>query len=395
VLLREFDLRQGWKPYGNNDCAEWLDWKCGLSRVTAQEKVRVARALLGLPQIEAAFAAGDLSYSKVRALCRVATERNETDLLDYALRSSAEQVEHYCRRLKNGDAEVSAVDARRIHERRWLSRSVREDGSGTLTVDLPKEQLDLVLAALDTVAKSLPEDPTRSIFATGADALVRMAEGVLRSESGTCRSDPPVANGRVPVEVVVHIDARALSGQGGESDLPLPTVRRLCCDGAVVALIEDADGTALDAGRRQRVVSTALRRAVFARDAGCVFPGCHHTRFLDAHHIHHWADGGETTLDNVICLCTTHHRLVHEGGFAIQRNGDGAYYFTRPDGRPLDRGHVPRSERVEEERPLYRLERHSAEWRGVSGARRRASRSARPLPVVDLDDRARHRFRCG
>jgi hypothetical protein len=295
----------------------------------------------------------------------VATERNETDLLGYALRSWAEQVEHYCRRLRNGDAEVSAVDARRIHERRWLSRSLREDGSGTLTVDLPKEQLDLVLAALDAVAKSLPEDPTRSIFATGADALVRMAEAVLSAEGPVCRSDLPVANGRVPVEVVVHIDASALSGAGGTADLPLPTVKRLCCDGAVVALIEDTEGRPLDVGRRQRVVSTSLKRAVFARDAGCVFPGCHHTRFIDTHHVHHWADGGDTTLDNLICLCTSHHRLVHEGGFAIQRNADGTYYFTRPDGRPLDRAYVPRGDRVEEERPVYGVECHSAEWRSV------------------------------
>ena len=64
VLLREFDLRQGWKPYGNSDCAEWLDWKCGIARVTAQEKVRVAHTLWGLPQIEDAFARGDLSYGK-------------------------------------------------------------------------------------------------------------------------------------------------------------------------------------------------------------------------------------------------------------------------------------------------------------------------------------------
>jgi hypothetical protein len=383
VLLREFDLRQGWKEYGLNDCAEWLDWKCGIARVTAQEKVRVARALLGLPRIEAAFASGDLSYSKVRALCRVATERNETDLLDYALQSSAEQVEHYCRRLRHGDAEVSAVDARRIHERRWLSRSVREDGSGTLTVDLPKDQLDLVLAALDTVAKSLPEDPTRSIFATGADALVRMAEWILRHEADTGGSDRPVAIGRTPTEVIVHIDARALSGEGGAADLPLPTVRRLCCDGAVVALIEDADGRTLDVGRRQRVVSTALKRAVFARDAGCVFPGCHHTRFIDTHHVTHWADGGETTLDNLLCLCTTHHRLVHEGGFAIQRNGDGTYYFTRPDGRPLDHAHVPRVDRVEEERPIYRVEFHSAEWRDercgpMSSRRQESTRGTAP-----------------
>jgi hypothetical protein len=111
ILLREFDLRQGWKAYGNSDCAEWLDWRCGIARTTAQEKVRVARALWHLPQIEAAFHRGDLSYSKVRALTRVATDRNETDLLDYALRASAADLENYCRRLRNGDAEASMLDA--------------------------------------------------------------------------------------------------------------------------------------------------------------------------------------------------------------------------------------------------------------------------------------------
>jgi len=361
VLLREFDLRQGWRSYGHNDCAEWLDWKCGISRVTAQEKVRIARALWTLPQIEAAFASGALSYSKVRALCRVANDANETELLDYALGSTAAQVELHCSRLRNGDAGASAEHARRLHERRWLSRSLREDGSGTLTVDLPREQLEIVLAAIETVAKTLPDDPTRSVFATGADALVRMAEQVLRAEGPSCRSDLPVANGRTAVEVVVHVDASALSGHGGASDLPLPTVRRLCCDGGVVPLVENARGETLDVGRRQRTVSTPMKRALFGRDQGCVFPGCHHTRFIDAHHIEHWADGGETALDNLVSLCTTHHRLVHEGGFAIQRNAEGAHYFVRPDGRPIDAMYVPGRDRVEEERPVYRVERYSAE----------------------------------
>src|SRR5512134_378775 len=85
ALLREFDLRQGWKGYGNADCAEWLNWKCGISRVTAQEKVRVARTLWVMPAIDAAFERGDLSYSKVRAITRVATQKNEKDLLAFAV----------------------------------------------------------------------------------------------------------------------------------------------------------------------------------------------------------------------------------------------------------------------------------------------------------------------
>src|SRR5262249_29433465 len=100
VLLREFDLRQGWKSYGSVDCADWLNFRCGISRVTAQEKVRVARQLWVLPDIDAAFARGDLSYSKVRALSRVACTSNEGELLGYAMHATAAQVDAYCRRLR-------------------------------------------------------------------------------------------------------------------------------------------------------------------------------------------------------------------------------------------------------------------------------------------------------
>lgn len=353
VLLREFDLRQGWRAYGNNDCAEWLNWRCGISRVTAQEKVRVARVLWGLPQIDEAFAQGALSYSKVRALCRVANEASETQLLNFALGASAAQVEAYCRRLRNGDVADSVADAKRLHESRSLVRHVREDGSGTLTVDLPQVELELVLAALDQIARTLPDDPTRSLFAAGADALVRMAQAVLNGGDG-CGANVP------PHRVLIHVDATALSGAGGQSDLPLPTVRRLCCDGAVIPIVEDHAGDVLDVGRQRRSVPTALKRALFARDRDCTFPGCHHTRHLDAHHIEHWVDGGETNLGNLLVLCATHHRLVHEAGFEVKRDREGLYYFTRPDGRPVEMER--NGDRVEERPPVYHVESVSAEY---------------------------------
>jgi hypothetical protein len=134
--------------------------------------------------------------------------------------------------------------------------------------------------------------------------------------------------------VVVHVDAAALSGAGGESDLPLPTVRRLCCGGAVVPVIEK-QGRPLDVGRRQRIVPTAMQRALVARDRGCTFPGCHHQRFLEAHHVHHWADGGDTRLDNLLLLCSADHTLIHDGGFSVLRRPDGSCCFLRPDGRPV------------------------------------------------------------
>ncbi|MFX3657639.1 MAG: DUF222 domain-containing protein [bacterium] len=334
VLLREFDFRRGWEAYGNHDCAEWLNWRCGISRTTAQEKVRVARALWTLPKIDAAFREGALSYSKVRALTRVASDVTEAELLDYALRCSAAQCEDYCRRLRNGDPAAAAADARRLHEGRSLMRHFRDDGSASMTVELPRESLEVVLAALERVGARLPEDPSRSLFAKAADALVEMARQVLAGDNGDA-SGATASSSAEGRQVVVHVDAAALSGAGGESDLPLPTVRRLCCDGAVVPVIEK-QGRPLDVGRRQRIVPTAMKRALVARDRGCTFPGCHHQRFLEAHHVHHWADGGDTRLDNLLLLCSAHHTLIHDGGFSVLRRPDGSYCFLRPDGRPVE-----------------------------------------------------------
>jgi hypothetical protein len=345
VLLREFDLRQGWKAYGNADCADWLTWKCGISRVTAQERVRVARALWALDKIDDAFGRGDLSYSKARALCRVATEANESQLLEFALSASAPQVEAYCRRLRNGDADASAVDARRLHEARSLIRHFREDGSATITIELPRGDAEFLLKALEHVAAGLPDDPGRSLFAKGADALMQMARDAL---AGRVDEGPASEN----YQVVVHVDADALQGVGGESDLPLPVVKRLCCDGSIVRMTHGKDGEILDVGRRHRNPPTALRRAVFARDRTCRFPGCHHERFLDTHHIRHWVDGGSTSLENLLVLCDTHHRLVHEGGFTIERHRNGGFYFVRPDGRPVESASV---ETVRQSHAIYRV----------------------------------------
>ncbi len=115
-------------------------------------------------------------------------------------------------------------------------------------------------------------------------------------------------------------------------------MRRLSCDGSVVTVVEDEHGTPLDVGRKQRTVGTALRRALWSRDRGCTFPGCHNTRYIDAHHIDHWANGGETSLDNTTLLCTYHHTLVHEGGVTMHRDECDALYFRRADGRVIPRG---------------------------------------------------------
>ena len=278
----------------------------------------------------------------------------------YALQRTASQVESYCRRLRNGDAEGSAADAKRALEGCSLSRHIREDGSGLLTVELPREELEMVLKALELVGSTLPDDPTRSLFAAGADALVQMAREAL---SGSGRS----ARTQDHYQVVVHVDASALAGEGGEADLALSTVRRLCCDGGVVAVVSADDGEPLNVGRKQRTVPTGIRRALLSRDRHCTYPGCHHERFVDAHHIVHWSEGGETSLDNLTLVCTHHHRLLHEGGFSIRQHSNGRHYFTRPDGRPVEASVSTTDAEVREPRAMYVVSSLSAEESGQLG----------------------------
>ena len=93
----------------------------------------------------------------------------------------------------------------------------------------------------------------------------------------------------------------------------------------------DAQGAVLDVGRKTRTIPSAIRRALTARDTQCQFPGCVAQR-CDAHHLVHWADGGATAIDNLVLLCRRHHRLVHEGGYTLRRDSEGATTFIRPNG---------------------------------------------------------------
>ena len=96
----------------------------------------------------------------------------------------------------------------------------------------------------------------------------------------------------------------------------------------------DAEGRAVEIGARTRTIPPALRRALLHRDPTCRFPGCH-TRVGEGHHVRHWAQGGPTTLSNLVLLCRRHHRAVHEEGYRLSRAPDGALDFRRPDGQPL------------------------------------------------------------
>jgi hypothetical protein len=342
--VREFDLRQGWKAYHFNNCAEWLNFKCGIVPGTAREKVRVAHAMFWLPRVCEAFADGRLAYSKVRALTRIADAHNEAALVDYALGATAKQVDDHCRRLRNARRDLSTPDAERLHRERALHCATHGDGRMRINVDLPLETGALVMKALEVAAAALardkhPSEPDdETLFARQADALVELARAYVAGERQAR------ASAADHYQVLVHVDESALRDQGGESDLPVETVRRLTCDGSVTPVVVDGSGVPLDVGRRHRVVPPALKRALIARDRHCRYPGCTHERWLDAHHVMHWADGGKTSLDNTMLLCSKHHRLLHEGGFTVRRSFDGQWCFQTAEGRVVHGGvtsHVP------------------------------------------------------
>lgn len=327
-LVAEFDARGGWAAWGVKSCAHWLSWRCSIGLGTAREQVRVARRLRELPGVRDAFSRGELSYCKVRALTRVATPTTEPGLVEIAREATGAQLEKlvccYGRALS---ATLGA--ARQALDRRYVRWSWNDDGSLRLEGRLPADEGALVVAALSALEEAPLEGDEYVASPAGArraDALVAMAKGAGAKEC----------------EVVVHVDAATLASdevverasvEDGPALAP-DTVRRLGCDGPLVRIVE-RDGRPLSVGRRTRAIPPALRRALRSRDAGCRFPGCTHERFLHAHHIQHWARGGPTTLENLIQLCSYHHRLVHEGGFRVEPAGRGAVRFRRPDGRAL------------------------------------------------------------
>jgi hypothetical protein len=328
VLIRQFDERAGWLKWGFEHCADWLHWRCDLSLNAAREKVRVAHALKTLPAVSEAFRDGELSYSKVRALARVANRSNESDLVAFALRTTATRVEERCRELRCGTAD-SVFDANRAYASRYLAmRRDTDRGVITLTAELPLETAELLDKALDKARDDHPgiEFAGESWSARQADALVTMARIYLKgdSDSSAATSESYLVN--------VHVEQSALVGGEGRSALPIESVRRIACDADKLLIVENDEGEPLSVGRKTRIVPTAIKRALKARDKGCVFPGCRNARFVDAHHVEHWSAGGETSLANLVLLCSRHHRLVHEGGYRIEKDFRDRWMFKRPDG---------------------------------------------------------------
>lgn len=497
ALIHQFDVDACHAKLGFHSTAHWLNYQCGIGMNAARERVRVANALVELPKISAAFAAGTLSYSKVRALSRIADNANEDYLLMIGTYGTAHHVEKLVARYRRAVRLQDAERAEAVYESRTLSVHFDDDGALVLNGRFPAEQGAVILKAIEMAsdlafsgepandgaesdtaddrhhmpvdrrradalanlseaflnhpdnagntadryqvvvhvtepalyddahppaetncgrcqpAEAIATDPgdqynrfsnvanppaetsrpqpgvalsdeSRCESATVPDAIHSTAENCVIGEAQSISSnigvfirraepsgdrnppaetlhEPPpesVAPGSVAPESVAPeagTSDRCLPGrfssQSGPDNPPAETphiengphltaeaARRIACDCSVVPIKENMFGELLAIGRKSRSIPPAIRRALQYRDGGCRFPGCTHTRFVDGHHIRHWADGGETSLDNLVLLCRHHHRAVHEGGFGCERSPGGKFVFTDARSRPISEG---------------------------------------------------------
>ena len=538
-LIDEFDRAQGWAGPGVRSLAHWLELKCGLGDLAAREKVRVARALRELPSIDAAFERGEISYSKVRAMTRVATPENEKDLLVIARHGTAEHMEKLVRvyRKYGQRADASPGETARRREERFYC-FVEDDEMMVFGGRVSVEQGRLLIKALDAMVAEMEADEREAGEAetTGnvsAETSAAAAEPGVSAETSAVASEPSVSaetsaattetivsaeTSAATTETIVSAETSAAttetivsagtsaagSGAGGSSDTmatasgknvsaetseaaSVPNVsaetsagssrasarsettapasgrnvsaetpvtgsvasgssdalaaasgkdvsagtsvpasvknvsaetvsdgrtgvephepdrpplkplrvrratalaqiaehylatrrggtgatplkpsdayqvfvhvnandahpdnringahttymddrrcvaphvaRQLACDASRRTVLENERGEVLNIGRRSRIVPWHIVHALRIRDGGCRFPGCNQHRWTDAHHIHHWADGGETSLENLVTLCRYHHRELHRDEYRIEHGADGELIF--------------------------------------------------------------------
>jgi hypothetical protein len=349
TLIAEFDRRKGWAGAKLPSCAHWLNFKCGLNLGAAREKVRVAHALPSLPKIAASMASGELSYSKVRALTRIASSATEDSLLMIARHGTAHHVETLVRHYRRAEHHEQLAREDRQQQNASFRCWYDDDGSLVFHGRIPAVAGATFMKALEAAMESVPpteplstvehhpdeeevDHAWRTYGARRADALAMMAECFLEHGAASQSSADRF-------QVVVHVDAATLKEHADgrcELDhgpaLSVEAVRQIACDSTLVRLEENGRGDVLNVGRKTRSIPPALRLALNARDSGCRFPGCTFHRFVDAHHVEHWADGGETKLSNLVTLCRAHHRMVHTGEIMIEATPDGGWRFLNQAG---------------------------------------------------------------
>jgi hypothetical protein len=345
--LAVFDDHQGWRRSGMRDCADWVSCNLGRDPQNAKALMAAGHAARELPELGAAFFAGEISVDKLRLLAPVVEPDDEAGWVAMARESSPAELARRCREHRSSELAGAARDRAQRAQRR-LHTWYDELNMFRISAALPPEEGAMIQIALDRAGHDLdrlraaqkivdldpPDDP---FHARQADALVAICTDAVLGDPGTGAASTP------PVQLVVHVDYDVLTGanpngrghiENGPA-LSTAVLRRLGCDSTIKTLIE-RDGVPIAAGREKPTVLPAMKFKVRSRDGICQAPGCAvaATRCA-AHHIHHADDGGPTELWNLLALCKFHHQRHHDGVFDILRSPEGNLTFVTPDGGRL------------------------------------------------------------
>jgi hypothetical protein len=337
AAIAEVDRKKAWRDSGARDMAHWLKMRLGISEWKARRWIAAAHALESLPLTSQAFSSGELGVDKVVELTRFATPETEGDLLRWAKSVSCGAIRHKADLALRPSIEETR-DAEKARSLTWWY--FEENRRFGLQAELPAADGAVVAKALERLAESISmmpgeQDPC-SADARRADALVALCSARIAEDP-----DPDRAT------VVVHAKLDGLiSGKGGceleNGPVIHPeTARRLLCEARIQTVIEDEAGRPLGLGRMTREPSAWMIRQLRYRDVECTFPGCGARRFTKAHHIKWWEHGGPTDLDNLLLVCSFHHKLVHEHGWSVVSKKDGVILWFHPDGSPYRAGPAP------------------------------------------------------
>jgi len=348
--VRRADVVQAAEHDGLTSMRSWLRGHVRLSAGEVRRLVRNGRALEHLPALAARFADGVVTAEQVTVVApMIALEAQAeavgqgVDLMavDVALAEVAATrpfaqlprvVAHYLARLDPDGPEPDPTEGRSLTLARLL------DGSLSIRGELDAVGGEKLQAALESIVQSdRPQGDLRTRAQQLGDALVQLADNALSS------GQLPVLR-TVKPHVVVTVDVHDLvdpatgpdaASTGFGATISAARARWLACDGNVSRVVMGPDGQPLDHGRTKRVVPPHLRRAVELRDRSCVFAGCGApTHWCDVHHLLHWIDGGETSLENSALLCERPHAKFHHG-FRVERPPDGRWRTYRPDGTEI------------------------------------------------------------
>ncbi|HEX6262172.1 MAG TPA: DUF222 domain-containing protein [Actinomycetota bacterium] len=329
--IAAIEERRLWRRDGATSMTAWLAGRWGLARSTTREMVRVASALRSLPAIREAYEERRISWDQIRPLTRFATPETDEAWSRRAPRMRPVSLWQEVRRHESLEREEEDS----LHRRRYL-RLDWDPERPLLHLEgmLASEQGAALQAALGSRAERMetPRDALDPVGAKLADALVGSVTAAPADKAAS-----PVLVVHTAAELLARVPEPGrphLAETESGVRLSAEAVRRLACHAKVEWVLE-TDGRPVGIGRRMRAIPPRLWRLLRFRDRACRFPGCERGAWLKAHHIHHWARGGPTDLDNLVLLCHAHHRLLHEGGWRLRGHPSSELAWLRPDGTRL------------------------------------------------------------